>query len=94
MEAANSKELDHDPDARVNRCIELVKAEASEAAALIAECAPHGKPMLAQAQKKLGHLEALKTLGETLSCQAQASSWIPKDNRTTAAGVLFMESIF
>ena len=74
LEAANSKELDHDPDARVNRCIELVKAEASEAAALIAECAPHGKPMLAQAQKKLGHLEALKTLREALSGQAQASS--------------------
>ena len=79
LEAAKTKELVDDPDARVNRCIELVKAEASEAAALIAECAPHGRPMLAQAQTKLGHLEALKTLGEAAYCQAQATS-VLKDN--------------
>ena len=67
LEAANSKELDHDPDARVNRCIELVKAEASEAAALISECAPNGKPMLTLAQKKLENLEALEMLETVVS---------------------------
>ena len=78
-DASKTTELEDDPDARVNRCIELVKAEASEAAALIAECAPHGKPMLAQAQTKLGHLEALKMLGEAAFCQAKATS-VLKDN--------------
>ena len=62
LEAAKTAELENHPDARVNRCIELVKAEASEAASLIAECAPHGKPMLTQAQKKLESLESIKVL--------------------------------
>ena len=67
QEAEKTTALEDDPDARINRCIELVKAEASEAASLIAECAPHGKPMLAQAQKKLEHLDALKILETVVS---------------------------
>ena len=68
QETALTTKLAEDPDARIDRCIELVKAEASEAASLIAECAPHGKPMLAEAQKKLEHLEALKML-ETIASE-------------------------
>ena len=68
QEAALTTKLAKDPDARIDRCIELVKAEASEAASLIAECAPHGKPMLAEAQKKLEHLDALKML-ETIASE-------------------------
>ena len=67
QEASKTTDLENDPDARVNRCIELVKTEASEAVALIAECAPHGKPMLTQAQKKLEHLEALGMLETVVS---------------------------
>ena len=67
QEAKKTTSLENDPDACINRCIELVKAEASEAASLIAECAPHGKPMLAQAQKKLEQLEALKMLETVVS---------------------------
>ena len=67
LEATKTIELEDHPNARVNRCIELVKAEASEAASLIAECAPHGKPMLAQAQKKLEHLDALQMLETVVS---------------------------
>ena len=67
QEASKTTHLEDDPDARVSRCIELVKTEASEAAGLIAECAPHGKPMLTQAQKKLGHLEALEMLETVVS---------------------------
>ena len=40
----------------------LTKAEASEGAALIDACAPHGRAMLTQAQKRLEQLEAIKTL--------------------------------
>ena len=55
-------ELAEDVSARLDRCIELIKAEASQAASLIADCAPHGKPMLAQAQATLDSLESLKLL--------------------------------
>lgn len=48
---------------RINQCIELVKAEASLAASLIADCAPQGRPMLAQAQKTLKSLKSLQLLG-------------------------------
>lgn len=51
-----------DISARVNRCIELAKGDISEAASLIADCAPHGRSMLAQAQQQLESLESLKTL--------------------------------
>ena len=34
----------------------------SEAMSLIESCVPHGKPMLAQAQKRLENLEAIRTL--------------------------------
>ena len=47
---------------QIERCINWVRAEASEAVSLIESCVPHGKPMLAQAQKRLEGLEALKTL--------------------------------
>ena len=47
---------------QLDRCIDWVKAEASEASSLIESCVPHGKPMLAQAQQRLAVLESLKTL--------------------------------
>ena len=47
---------------QIDRCLTWVKAEASEAASLIDSCVPHGKPMLAQAQKRLEVLESLKLL--------------------------------
>ena len=47
---------------QIDRCLNWVKAEASEAASLIDSCVPHGKPMLAQAQKRLEVLESLKLL--------------------------------
>ena len=47
---------------RIRSCIERVKVEASEGAALVAECAPHGRMMLAQAQQALADLEALAVL--------------------------------
>lgn len=50
---------------RINACIERVKVDASEGAALVAECVPHGRVMVAQAQKTLADLEALAVM-ETL----------------------------
>lgn len=50
---------------RIQACMERVKVEASEGAALVAECAPHGRVMVAQAQKTLADLEALAVM-ETL----------------------------
>ena len=47
---------------QIDRCLSWVKADASEAASLIESCVPHGKPMLAQAQKRLEVLESLKLL--------------------------------
>ena len=47
---------------QIDRCLNWVKAEASEAASLVDSCVPHGKPMLAQAQKRLEVLESLKLL--------------------------------
>ena len=52
---------------QIDRCQAWVKAEASEAAALIDSCVPHGKPMLAQAQKRLEGLEALRLLARVAS---------------------------
>ena len=66
-DASKTTELEDDPDARVNRCIELVKTEAYEAVGLIAVCAPHGNPMLTQAQKELEHLESLEMLKTVVS---------------------------
>lgn len=51
-----------DVSEQIDRCQAWVKAEASEAASLIESCVPHGKPMLAQAQKRLEGLEALQLL--------------------------------
>ena len=67
QQASQTIELEDSLNKRINRCIDLLKTEASEAAALIAECAPHGKPMLAQAQKKLEHLDALQMLETVVS---------------------------
>ena len=53
---------DGNVDQQIDRCLTWVKAEASEAASLIDSCVPHGKPMLAQAQKRLEVLESLKLL--------------------------------
>ena len=47
---------------RIHACMERVKVEASEGAALVAECAPHGRVMVAQAQKTLAGLEALAVM--------------------------------
>ena len=62
--AAATTTLQDDPNRRLSRCIERVQAEASEGAALVAECAPHGRAMLTQAQHKLATLEALLVLAE------------------------------
>ena len=51
-----------DPSARFKHCLELVKAEAFEAASLIADCAPEGGSMLAKAQHQIESLESLKVL--------------------------------
>ena len=61
-QAEQTAQITEDVSARLDRCIELTKAEASQAASLIADCAPHGKPMLAQAQGTLESLESLKML--------------------------------
>ena len=58
-----SESMASDPISRVHHCIDLVKTEASLAASLIAECAPQGRPMLAQAQQTLKSLESLQLLG-------------------------------
>ena len=62
--AAATSTLQDDPNHRLSRCIERVQAEASEGAALVAECAPHGRAMLTHAQHKLATLEALQVLAE------------------------------
>ena len=62
--AAATSTLQDDPNHRLRRCIERVQAEASEGAALVAECAPHGRAMLTQAQHKLATLEALQVMAK------------------------------
>jgi len=47
---------------QIDRCIERAKVDASEGAALIDACAPHGRVMLTQAQQKIEGLESLKQL--------------------------------
>ena len=47
---------------QINLCIERTKAEASEGAALVDACAPHGRAVLSQAQQRLEQLQALKVL--------------------------------
>ena len=61
-QAEQTAQMAEDISARLHRCIELTKLEASQAASLIADCAPHGKPMLAQAQATLESLESLMML--------------------------------
>ena len=53
--------------ALIARCIERTKTEASEGAALVDACVPHGRAMLTQAQKRLETLEALKVLESVVS---------------------------
>ena len=62
--ARETTTLQDDPNHRLRRCIERVQAEASEGAALVAECAPHGRAMLTQAQHKLATLEALQVMAK------------------------------
>ena len=62
--AAATTTLRDDPNRRLSRCIERLQAEASEGAALVAECAPHGRPMVTQAQHKLAALDALQVLAQ------------------------------
>jgi hypothetical protein len=59
-----SESMASDPISRVHHCIGLVKTDASLAASLIADCAPQGRPMLAQAQQTLKRLESLQLLGK------------------------------
>ena len=60
--ATETEGLSNHPGQRIDRCIERVRVDASEGAALVAECAPHGRAMLAQAQQQLLSLESLKSL--------------------------------
>jgi len=50
-QAEQTAQLEEDVSTRLDRCIELTKAEGSQAASLIADCAPNGKSILAQAQE-------------------------------------------
>ena len=59
-----SVSMSSDPISRVHHCIGLVKTDTSLAASLIADCAPQGRPMLAQAQQMLKSLESLQLLGQ------------------------------
>ena len=59
-----SESMALDPLSRVDYCIDLVKTEASLAASLIADCAPQGRPMLAQSQQTLKSLKSLQLLGK------------------------------
>ena len=52
---------------QINLCMERTKAEASEGAALVDACAPHGRAVLSQAQKRLEQLQALKVLESVAS---------------------------
>ena len=60
-----SESMALDPLSRVDYCIDLVKTEASLAVSLIADCAPQGRPMLAEAQQILKSLESLQLLGQS-----------------------------
>ena len=62
--AAATTTLLDDPNHRLSRCIERLQAEVSEGAALVAECAPHGRAMVTQAQHKLAALDALQVLAQ------------------------------
>jgi hypothetical protein len=61
--AAETEDINRTSE-RIRTCIERAKVEASEGAALVAECAPHGRSMVAKAQKALADLEALAVLDE------------------------------
>ena len=52
---------------QIDLCIDRTKADASEGAALIDACAPQGRAMLTQAQKRLEQLQALKVLEAVVS---------------------------
>ena len=60
--AYRKSEANEDLDRQIDNAIERVKAEASEGAALIAACAPHGKTLFARAQQKLDTLSGMKLL--------------------------------
>ncbi len=58
---------------QIDRCIGWVRAEVSEAVSLIESCVPHGKPMLAQAQKRLENLEAIRTVEQVTTRHFRAT---------------------
>ena len=60
-----SESMAADPIGRIDHCINLIKTEASLAVSLIADCAPQGRPMLAEAQQTLKSLESLQLLGQS-----------------------------
>ena len=60
-----SESMAADPIGRIDHCINLIKTEASLAVSLIADCAPQGSPMLAEAQQTLKSLESLQLLGQS-----------------------------
>ena len=60
---AKTKPVAHQIDLSIDR----TKADASEGAALIDACAPQGRAMLTQAQKRLEQLQALKVLETFMS---------------------------
>ena len=60
-----SESMAADPIGRIDHCINLIKTEASLAVSLIADCAPQGRPMLAEAQQTLKTLESLQLLGQS-----------------------------
>ena len=66
--AQNSEALHPDAIDRLHYCIQQTRLEASEGASLVAACAPHGKAMLSQAQRRLEHLESLQLLVIPNSC--------------------------
>ena len=60
--AQSSEALHANPINRLQYCIEQTRLEASEGASLVAACAPQGRAMFSQAQRRLEHLESLQLL--------------------------------
>lgn len=60
--AQRSEDLHADAVDRLTYCIEQTRLEASEGASLLDACAPHGRAMLSQAQRRLEQLESLQLL--------------------------------
>ena len=81
---------------QLDRCIDWVKAEASEASSLIESCVPHGKPMLAQAQKRLEALEALQALDQLRAAHYEPplnAFFLAKTNPVQVVQVNYLEAV-